>query len=146
MDGPNHWEKIRGIPNLGDDGMDPSNQGDGMDLQLGRWGRSPIQEIGWTIPTQEMIRWIPNCGTMGWVLPTWEMVRTSNSVDVVDHPNPGDDGMDPQPYLHHLLADVDDAEPVQELREALQLGVALLQGHLPLAGELPAEVLDQLAL
>lgn len=52
----------------------------------------------------------------------------------------------PSPYLHHLLADVDDAEPVQELGEALQLGIALLQGHLPLAGQLPAEVFDQLAL
>lgn len=52
----------------------------------------------------------------------------------------------PRPYLHHLLANVDDAEPMQELGEALQLGVALLQGHLPLAGQLPAEVLDQLAL
>lgn len=52
----------------------------------------------------------------------------------------------PSPYLHHLLANVDDAEPMQELGEALQLGIALLQGHLPLAGQLPAEVLDQLAL
>lgn len=52
----------------------------------------------------------------------------------------------PGPYLHHLLADVNDAEPVQELGEALQLGITLLQGHLPLAGQLPAEVLDQLAL
>ena len=50
------------------------------------------------------------------------------------------------PHLHHLLADVNDAEPVQQLGEALQLGIALLQGHLPLAGQLPAEVLDQLAL
>ena len=55
-------------------------------------------------------------------------------------------GLMPSPYLHHLLADVDDAEPVQELGEALQLGIALLQGHLPLAGQLPAEVFDQLAL
>lgn len=50
------------------------------------------------------------------------------------------------PYLHHLLADVDDAEPVQELGEALQFGIALLQGHLPLAGQLPAKVLHQFAL
>ena len=55
-------------------------------------------------------------------------------------------GLMPSPYLHHLLADVDDAEPVQELGEALQLGIALLQGHLPLAGQLPAEVFDQFAL
>lgn len=50
------------------------------------------------------------------------------------------------PHLHHLLADVDDAEPVQELGEALEFGIALLQGHLPLAGQLPAEILHQLAL
>lgn len=64
--------------------------------------------------------------------------------------NPGKNSLSflgrPSPYLHHLLTDVDDAEPVQELGEALQFGIALLQGHLPLAGQLPAEILHQFAL
>lgn len=49
-------------------------------------------------------------------------------------------------HLQDFLAHVHDPEPVAELGEAVQFGIALLQGHLLLAGQLPAEVLDQLAL
>lgn len=49
-------------------------------------------------------------------------------------------------HLQDFLAHVDNSEPVPELGEAIQLGVALLQGHLLFAGQLPAEVLHQLAL
>lgn len=49
-------------------------------------------------------------------------------------------------HLQDFLAHVDDPEPVPELGEAVQLGVALLQGHLLFAGQLPAEVFHQLAL
>lgn len=49
-------------------------------------------------------------------------------------------------HLQDFLAHVHDPEPVAELGEAVQFGIAFLQGHLLLAGQLPAEVLDQLAL
>lgn len=49
-------------------------------------------------------------------------------------------------HLQDFLAHVDDPEPVPELGEAIQLRVAFLQGHLLFAGQLPAEVLHQLAL
>lgn len=49
-------------------------------------------------------------------------------------------------HLQDFLAHVDNSEPVPELGEAVQLGVAFLQGHLLFAGQLPAEVLHQLAL
>lgn len=49
-------------------------------------------------------------------------------------------------HLQDFLPHVDDPEPVPELGEAIQLGVAFLQGHLLFAGQLPAEVFHQLAL
>lgn len=49
-------------------------------------------------------------------------------------------------HLQDFLAHIDDPEPVPELGEAVQLGVALLKGHLLFAGQLTAEVLHQLAL
>ena len=49
-------------------------------------------------------------------------------------------------HLSDLLPDVDDAEPVAEVREAVQLCAALLKGHFTLTGQLAAEVLHQLPL
>lgn len=49
-------------------------------------------------------------------------------------------------YLQNFLAHIDNSEPVAQLREALKFGVALLECHLLLAGQLPAEVFHQLAL
>lgn len=49
-------------------------------------------------------------------------------------------------HLQDFLAHIHDPEPVPELGEAIQLGVAFLQGHLLFAGQLTAEVLHQLAL
>lgn len=49
-------------------------------------------------------------------------------------------------HLQDFLAHIHDPEPVAELGKAIQLSIALLQGHLLLAGQLSAEVLHQLAL
>lgn len=49
-------------------------------------------------------------------------------------------------HLQDFLAHIHDPEPVAELGEAVQFSIALLQGHLLLAGQLSAEVLHQLAL
>lgn len=49
-------------------------------------------------------------------------------------------------HLQDFFAHIHDPEPVAELGEAVQFSIALLQGHLLLAGQLPAEVLHQLAL
>lgn len=50
------------------------------------------------------------------------------------------------PYLHHLLAHVDDVQPVVEAGVAVELGGAVAQGHAQLALPLPVDVVNQLHL
>lgn len=50
------------------------------------------------------------------------------------------------PYLHHLLPDVDDVQPVVEAGVAVELGGAVAQGHAQLALPLPVDVVNQLHL